>query len=204
MANSTDQHLMYLLDSTRAILAVQKMQKKVSINTMVQTLDLKPTISKDLGFIGNSAVVKLEIPKPIDYDNGEGIFSIGNINGSVNFSRSTFKQVELSMHTKYTSKTPKWLYHNNAIYIVNIEAEDIEKVRVRGIFDEPYKVEIAMGRYKYLAPFDWEYPLTLKDAKIVYQMAITGEMSWGDIAMQSVQNVMSKNRNAQEEENAQI
>ena len=52
----------------------------------------------------------------------------------------------------------------------------------------------AKGEYKFLAPFVWEYPLTLKDAKTVYQLAMSGDIGWGDTAAAAINKAANKQK----------
>jgi hypothetical protein len=200
LADTTDQHLMYMLDEARATLASQKMDVGINLNQMTQFVDVKPVKAPkaEVGTVGNANVVKLVLPQPITYKNGEGIFSVGSTDGDDSYTRITFSQLRTVLFRKYTSNTPKWFWLNGAIYVVNVEVDSLQKIRVWGIFNEPYKIEIAMGRYKYLDPFNWEYPLTLKDAKTVYQLAMSGDMGWGDTAVSAIQKEKKKQSKDQE------
>lgn len=197
----TDQHLMYMLDEARSTLAKQKLDRGVSLNHMVQFLDVTPkkaSAAQDLGIVGSANVVKVEVPRPVSYMQGEAIFTVGAKDGADSFTRITFSQLRTVFFRKYTSKTPKWLWHNDAIYIVNIELDSLKSVRVRGIFNEPYLVEIAAGRYKYLTPFEFEYPATLEEAKILYQLAISSDLGWGDSASRIIANEERKQQKEQQ------
>jgi hypothetical protein len=193
---TTDQHLMYMLDSARAVLASQKMDSKVNIVQMSQVVDVKPTTAPklEIGTVGESNVLKLIIPKPIAYSGDAGIFTVGATDGQDSYTRITYSQLRTVLYRKYTASSPKWFLLNNAIYIINSEIDSLTTVRVRGVFDEPVKVEQAMGRFKYLTPYDWEYPLTMKDAKTVYQIAMAGDFGWGSTAAQSVNVAANKQR----------
>lgn len=188
LINTTDQHLMYMLDEARAILASRKMDKKQDISLMAQYVDIKPSKApkEEIGTVGFTKVLKVDIPTPISYFNGESIFTVGATDGQDSYTRISFSQLRTVLSRKYTASSPKWFWHNNAIYIINAEIDSLQKVRVRGIFAEPYKVEIALDRYKYLTPFDWEYPLSLNDQDTVYKIAMSGDLSWGDIATQAI------------------
>lgn len=173
-----------MLDEARAVLASRKMDSKVNVIQMSQVLDTKPSkaTSSEIGQIGTTQVLKLSIPNPISYLNGSGIFTVGPTDGGDSYTRITYSQLRTVLFRKYTANSPKWFWLNNAIYIINSDISGLEKVRVRGIFDEPYRIIQAQGTYKYLAPFDWEYPLTLKDANTVYRLALSGDLGWGDTA----------------------
>jgi hypothetical protein len=205
----TDQHVMYMLDEARASFAAQKLNAGISLNQMAQVVDVTPTLApkSEMGTVGNSNILKIVIPQPVAYNNGEGIFTVGATDGQDSYTRITFSQLRTAIYRKYTSNSPKWFWLNDAIYIINAEIDSTQKIRVRGVFSEPYKVEQAMGRYKYLAPFDWEYPLSLKDAKAVYQIAMTGDLGWGDTAIQAILQAEARAKKASKEaskEDAQI
>jgi hypothetical protein len=188
LQQATDQHIMFMLDEARAILASQKMEARRSLDVMAQFLDVTPTKAPvtELGTVGEASVLKVVVPKPVVYKNGEAIFTVGATDGQDSYTKVTFSQLRTVLFRKYTANSPKWLWHNNAIYIINSEVDSANKVRVRGIFDEPYRVIQAKGEYKYLKPFDWEYPLSMKDMKPVYQLAFSGDLGWGDTAAQAI------------------
>ncbi len=186
--DTTDQHIMFMCDEARAKLASQKMDAKVNVIQMIQMVDIKPidATKAEMGTIGTSKVLKLVIPDPIAYLDGGGIITVGPTDGAENYSRITYAQLTTVLHRKYTANSPKWFFLENAIYVINADVEDLQKIRVRGVFDEPYRVEQAMGRYKYLTPFDWEYPISMKDLDSVYKIAMSGDLGWGDSAVQSI------------------
>ena len=188
IANTTDQHIMFMLDEARSKLAAQKMDSRINVVQMSQVVDVVPVraTKQEMGQVGSSRVLRLDIPDPISYTNGGGIFTVGSTDGIESYTQISYSQLRTALYRKYTSASPKWFWYENALYIINVEISSLAAVRVRGIFDEPYRVEQAMGRYKYLAPFDWEYPLTLKDADTIYKMAFQGDLGWGDTAISAV------------------
>lgn len=196
LASSTDQHIMYMLDESRAKLASQKMDARANVVQMSQVVDVKPITAPktDIGQIGDTKVLKLVIPDPISYLNGGGIFTVGSTDGEESYTQISYSQLRTVLHRKYTKASPKWFWLENAVYLINAESSSLALCRVRGIFDEPYKVEQAMGRYKYLTPFDWEYPLTMKDADTIYKMAFAGDLGWGDTAVQAINSAAAKSQ----------
>jgi len=200
LKNTTDQHLMYMLDEARAKLAAQKMDARVNVVQMTQVVDVKPiNAPKDeIGQIGSTKVIKLVIPDPIAYLNGSGIFTVGTTDGEESYTQISYSQLLTALSRKYTAKSPKWFWYENAVYIVNVDLSGLQKIRVRGIFDEPYKVEQVMGRYKYLKPFDWEYPLSMKDADTIYKLAMDSDLGWGDAAIASINREKSKQKGKQQ------
>jgi hypothetical protein len=200
LGKKTDQHLMYMLDSARAVLAGQKMDKRKSVEQMAQYVDVTPTIVplSEIGTVGDTRVLKLVIPQPIRYGNGEAIFTVGPTDGRESFTEISYSQLRTVLYRKYTASSPKWFWLEGSIYIINSDTDSRSKIRVRGIFSEPYLVEQAMNRYKYLTPFNWDYPLNLNDAKAVYQIAFSGDMGWGDTAMQAVSLAESKQQQAEQ------
>lgn len=199
---ATDQHILYMLDEARSILASQKMDRRLSLNLMAQHLDVTPVnaTTAEIGTVGDAKVLKVSIPKPIAFKNGEGIFTVGATDGQDSYSRITFSQLRTALYRKYTASSPKWFLLNGDIYIVNSEIDSRQKVRVRGIFDEPYRVVQAQGLYKYLDPFNWEYPLSMKDAKAVYQIAMSGDLGWGDAAVGAINAAQQKAERAAQRE----
>ena len=196
LTRATDQHIMYMLDEARAVLASRKMDQHVNVIQMSQHLDVIPrdATSEEMGTVGYSKLKVLEIPDPIAYLNGGGIFTIGPTDGRTSYTRITYSELRLIEGRKYTSKSPKWFFFQDKIFLVNIKPPGVKLARVRGIFDEPYKVIIARGEYKKLDPFNWEYPLSMKDADSVYKIAIAGDLGWGDTSASVIQAKMQKEK----------
>jgi len=211
---SSDHHLMFMLDEARAKFAAQKMDAKVNVVQMAQFVDVVPipvdtkasimvqgaTVhqnstapileivqeSTEVIKFGSVKVLKLIIPDPIAYMNGGGVFTVGPTDGSSSFSQISYSQLRLATHRLFTGSVPKWFFFENAIYVINATTEAYQKIRIRGIFDRPFHIEIFQGRYKYLHPFDWEYPLSMKDLPTIYQIAIANDLGWGDAAAAAI------------------
>lgn len=196
LKQASDQHIMFMLDEQRATLAARKMDKRDSVNLMAQYFDVKPKDAPkaELGTVGTTKVIKIDVPQPVEYKNGQAIFTVGATDGQDSYTQITYSQLRTTLHRKYTGSTPKWLWHNNAIFIINSEIDGLSKVRVRGIFSEPYKVIQAKGEYKYLTPFDWEYPIGMKEMDTIYKLAASGDMGWGDTAIQAVAKEQARNQ----------
>jgi hypothetical protein len=188
LGKSTDQHLMYMLDEARASLASQKIDKKVNIVQMMQFADFKTraTSSDEIGTVGNSRVLALDIPAPVSHLKGIAIFTIGPTDGKSSYTQISYSRLRTIQGRKYTSKTPMWFILGSTIFLINVKSTGGVRARVRGVWDEPYRIIQAKGEYKYLTPFEWEYPLTNKDAKTVYQIALAGDLGWGDDAAQAI------------------
>lgn len=202
----TDKHLMYVLDEARAVLAAQKMDAGVNITAMFQHVDQTPSDStaeelmiSGIGYMDTNIVKKLVIPKPIQFLNGEGISTIGDLNGSSSFSRIDFSQIRTSFYRKYTGSKPKWVYLNNDVFIYNYDTTTYPgDIRVRGVFDEPWRVLVANGSFNRLNPWDFEYPLSMKDEITVYKLAMQAELGWGDSAINSINVAKAKSSKDQE------
>lgn len=204
LSEATDQHLMYMLDEARAVLASQKMDKIININQMTQWADftIREATKAELGTMGSTQVKAVDIPVPISYSGGSGIFSVGPTDGKLNYAEISYSQLQTFTARKYTAASTKWLLMDSTIFLLNLKVSSTAKVRVRGIWDEPYKIIQARGEYKYLNPFYWEYPLTNKDARTVYQIAMSGDLGWKDIATRAVANRDREIQRAENEQNA--
>lgn len=197
LAKATDQHLMYMLDEARATLASQKMDKKVNVQQMAQFADFtaRDATSKEMGTIGSSKVLALDIPVPTSFMNGVAIFTIGSTDGKISYTQISFSQLRTYWARKYTSKVPMWFIMGSTVFMINVKTTGVVLARVRGIWDEPYRIIKAKGQYKYLKPFAWEYPLTNKDAKTVYQIALSGDLGWSDDAARVIADRMRTQQN---------
>ena len=82
-----DQHLMFLIDSARSIIAERSvMSKSKTLDSMLQSISIKPTKTNksEVGFIGDSYPYRLDLPDRIDtsiFTNG--IFYMGDSQGEI-------------------------------------------------------------------------------------------------------------------------
>ena len=205
-AEFSDQHLMYMLDEARATLAGRRLEKAHNVEQMTQIIDVTPTIvnpetANEIGTVGDTRVLKVDLPQPVRYHNREAIFTVGSTDGQDSYTPITYSQLRTALYRKYTAKSPKWFWYEHSLYIINSEIDSRKKIRVRGIFSEPYKVEIANGKYKKLAPFDWEYPLSLNDANTVYQLAFGADLGWVDLSTGAIAKAQRDREEAQQRRN---
>ena len=199
---------MYMLDEARAILAQRRLDKSEAVQQMTQILDLTPQIVSpstlnEIGTVGNTRVLKLDIPQPVKFKNGEAIFTVGSTDGQDSYTKITYSQLRTVLYRKYTAESPKWFWFENSLYIINSEIDSRKKVRVRGIFSEPYRVVIANGKYKKLTPFDWEYPLSLNDANTIYKIAFGQDLGWSDIAGNAIAQAEARQEAQQQKQSTQ-
>lgn len=200
LSRATDQHIMFMLDKARAVLASQRLDREINVIQMTQTADFKTreATKEEIGQLGTSNILAIDIPVPVSHQGGSGIFSIGPTNGSFNYTEISYSQLQtVTSGRKYTSVGPKWLLIGSTVYLLNIKTTGTKLVRVRGVWDEPYKIVQVQGLYKYLSPFSWEYPLTNKDVKAVYQIALSGDLGWSDRAA----SVIAEQNRKQEQQN---
>lgn len=196
MIDTQDEHLMYMLDEARAVVASRKMDMNAAIPLMVQHIDVAPVEPEEgeLGTVLDMPVIKLNLPKPIAYKNGGGIFTVGSLDGASSYTRITYSQIRTAFSRTITPLAPKWLYFNEAIYVINLPLDATKKVRIRGLFDEPWRVILAQGLFNPLNPYDFEYPLSMKDATTVYSIAMSGDLGWGDAAASAINTAKKKSQ----------
>lgn len=187
---------MYMLDKGRATLASRKLDQKTDITQMVQFLDKRPekVLAKELGSIGDSEMFKLVIPKAADFHKGPAIFTVGPTDGSYLYPQLSYSQLSTFQGRRYTVATPKWTMIDKDIYLINLDSEGSSKVRVRGVFDEPWRIIEAKGEFNPLDPWNFEYPLSMKDERTVYELVISHDLGWGDMAAQAISNMIAKSQ----------
>lgn len=196
IASKSDRHLMYMLDEARAILVSRKITNRHDVSNMLQnfTVPMLKATPDLLGTVGSKTVKYCETPKPISLHHGNGIFFVGSTDFLKGYTRTDFSRLRTMSHRKYTGKVPQWIFTDNKILVTNLPTTGISKVAVRGVFDEPYKVLELMGKIDPFNPLDFEYPLSMKDAQAVYDIAMSGDLSWGDVAAQTIRNMQAKQR----------
>lgn len=191
ISSLTDGHILYMLDEARATYAGRKMDARIDIARMIQHVDAEvvevdPEVRGEMGTVGEFSLAKIVIPSTINYGSGGAIISVGSTDGVESLTKISYSEIRTALSRRYTGSTPKWFLFDNNIYLLNLDLASQELVRVRAIFDRPIEVEEVMGRHKELTPFDFEYPMSLKDATPVYQLALEQDLGWGDTAAQAI------------------
>jgi hypothetical protein len=200
LLEKTDQQLMYMLDESRVILASRKVQNNYDTTNFTQYFDAKPIKATNdiITKAGNKPVLIIELPSRFtSFNKLFGGFSVGSTDGEIMYSKIEFHNIKTSIYRKYTGYSPKWVLDNNKILIINSTTGVESKVRVRGIFDEPFKVENFKTPVSRLDPFQFEYPLSMKDAPAVYDILMSGELRYGDITAQAVSKQQRSQQRAQ-------
>jgi hypothetical protein len=200
VSERTDQHLMYLLDEARVILASRKIQNNYDVTNFTQFFDVKPVKAESaiISKVGSKPVLVVNLPTMFaSFNNLFGGFSVGSTDGETSYSKIAFHSIKTSIYRKYTGSSPKWALDDNKILIINSTTGVGSKVRVRGIFDEPGKISAYRNIVSKLDPYQYEYPLSMKDAAALYNIAMSGELSYGDVAAQAVSKQQRANQRAQ-------
>jgi hypothetical protein len=196
----TDQQLLYMLDEARVILASRKIQNNYDTTNFTQYFDKKPVKATNsiITSVGSKPVLIIDLPsKFASFNNLFGGFSVGSTDGALMYSKIEFHNIRTSIYRKYTGSAPKWTLDNNKILIINSTTGIESKVRVRGIFDEPFEVENFKSPISKFDPLEFEYPLSMKDAPAVYAILMSGELSYGDLAAQAVAKQQRSQQRAQ-------
>jgi len=203
LSTKTDQHLMFMLDEARAVLASQQMTASGNMIQMSQILDVVPVKTTDLGTVTDQAVYKAEIKEPISSRGAISVFTVGPLDGGLSYTQISYSQLRTAFHRKYTANSPKWLILDNYMYFFNLPSTGGQnKIRIRGVFARPMDVALTQGEVTRIKPFDFEYPISLKDLPTVYQIAMSGDLAWGDQAISSINAARNEGKKDQELINA--
>jgi len=201
--DATDQHLMFMIDEARATLASQQMTASGNLVQMSQLLDVTPKRTTDLGKVTKKSVYSADIALPLSSRDKLSIFTVGPTDGSLSYTQISFSQLRTAFYRKYTANSPKWLLVENTMYFFNLPSTGGQnRIRIRGVFARPIDIAIAQNEVTKLKPFDFEYPVSLKDLPTIYQIAMSSDMSWGDTAISSINAARNKGNQQQELINA--
>ena len=175
LSSRTDTHLMFILDEARAMIVGRQVGNRGSLQAMTPTLDLSPTVSSasEMGQIGSSSVIKVTVPTPVAVREFDGITMVSSADLKEVYTKVSLAGLQSSLYRKYTGGTQKYTRINNDLFIINSKRGISSKIQVTGVFDEPYKVLELLGKIDPFAPYDFEYPLSMKDARSVYEVALT-------------------------------
>lgn len=211
LVNKTDQHLMFMLDEARSILISRKIDNQQNVESFSQFYDVTPLAapSSILGTVNEKTPYVIECPTPVSLSHGVGITSLGPTDGSIEYGKIDYGRLKTALHKKYTSQDTKWFYDNGKIIIINATFLVTTKVRVRGYFDEPWRIAELNGKTTVFRPFNFLYPASNKDLASIYSIAMSGDLSWGDTAVQLInrqkqaQQRQEQSQQRQNQENAE-
>tara|TARA_R110000787_G_scaffold286343_1_gene404278 strand:- start:1812 stop:2504 length:693 start_codon:yes stop_codon:yes gene_type:complete len=118
---------------------------------------------------------KKTIPKTIRYNFEEAISYVGDVSGTATIPFINSNAIKWLPYDKYTKGKLKSYMINDYLYVYN--AEGLEAINVRGVFEDPEEVSIfdectAGGCYSH----DTEYPLPLDMLNMINSGIINGEL----------------------------
>jgi hypothetical protein len=172
--NISDMEYLAMVDYYRATLIRQQQGAGYRINDrFIQDLgiiDIAPLYDN----ISTYATI-VEIPSPIEVPLGVLIVDVVSTTG-INYQKGNYSSVKWSKFSRLTKDEPKWFFVDNKVGVVNHVGSD--KVRVKGIFESPYKALVFAKKHNELDPLDFEYPVTTTMLDTIYKMIIESEMKF--------------------------
>lgn len=142
----SSRHIYNKMLSTRSRLITQKANKNQYISQWnYQTIDCIELIIApqhdcpcipDIGC--NILRTKYKLPKPLLNLNDSLIKSVTSIDGTINYTKTTWENKKYKKGNKYTSSKPDYFIKNNYLYITDRKASRI--VTITGLFDDPIEV----------------------------------------------------------------
>ena len=143
----SDRHIVSKLDTTRSLLLKREAdQKRKFSDWTYQTI---PCIEMCEAPIHECPCVpvkgctiirsKEKIPKPIHYNYGDAIESVTSLDGSLIFSRITWREAKYKSSNAFTGSKPAYYIRNDYLYILDVL--DAFPITMTAVFEDPIEAE---------------------------------------------------------------
>lgn len=167
--NISDDQYAFIIDYYRAKLIKQELEKGKNIKDLYTQNLGKVEISKfdknECCEIDNCTLrSKLQIPKPMESNNGLNITFVGLLDGTP-FQRYTFNSSYWKKYNKYTKLSPGYYYQNGYIYLVDVPNIMLSYINIQGVFEDPKEAEefrtckCPDNNVACIDSFNFEYPI---------------------------------------------
>jgi len=168
----SDRQVEYWIHQCRANLIYQDMLKRKDITDAfiqeincidLQLVDQSECCNNEIGCYELESIE--DIPQTIDVTGDNMIISVNTMDGTL-IHKSNSSRKKYSSYSKYTSSVRRWYIRNKKLRIINDTF--LDKVSLRGIFDDPSEV----GKfYNCDGDLCWttdsQYPVTMKMANTI-------------------------------------
>lgn len=140
-------HIYSKLISIRSLLLNQKYSKKQRISyssyqllACIEMVKVKPGDCPCIPSLGCKVLrTPFPLPLPINSLDGEIIQSVSSIEGSIEFSKSSWEEQKYKKGRKYTSNKPEYFIRDNYLYI-SVKGSSPEVISITGLFRDPLEV----------------------------------------------------------------
>lgn len=130
----------YWINQTRSMLVSQDIQKRKDISDVwIQTISCQ-----DLEQVDKSECCEIEtgctilkspiLPRTIEVNGTNSIIRVTDMMGN-KIDKTTYAEVSVDGHNKFTSKKPKWYLKNDRIYVIN--SDFLSKINIDLLAENP-------------------------------------------------------------------
>lgn len=163
----SDRQIAFWINSYRSKLAQQSLSKGDKLSeAFYQTID-KVEIEQITSNLGDCLYrTKIPIPQPIFSKLKDQLAYVGPEDGSKNYDKLEFHDLQFIGFSKYAKKYPHYGLKDNYIYLYIPSTFNVKYISIRGVFEEPEKVEYLKDPF---IGFEFSYPIagymipTIKD-----------------------------------------
>jgi hypothetical protein len=180
----SDRQVLFILNYYRSFLIRQDMEK---------ARPLSPFIIQDIGmelqkvdkadrtqFVTGEYILRTKerIPKPIEGHLHDYLTYVGRIDFEERFTELNLQNTSSVNYTRHAGRFPRWYARDNYLYIRFPKVCTIDKILVRGVFEEP---ELAAKMAGKIAPFqgqEWDYPISNNMLSTIMRMLEESEFKF--------------------------
>jgi len=147
------------LNKYRALLIRQDHEKGRTLTPfIIQELPLKLECVNN--YTSNILRSTTPIPKLVEGKMKDYVTYVGRLDYEMRFTETSEQSISSVTHMKYANKYPRYFFRNDYLYIQFPPTATVKEIMLRGVFEEPQKVEDIKGNIDPFDPYDWEYPIS--------------------------------------------
>ncbi len=153
----------------RALFARRDLAQNGLSKDLLQAIGCIPLICVDAAECCNiksfTTVLRTDrkIPKPLRTKDSDSFYYVGNIDKMHSFDETTFDMVEFTSENRFTSKTTKYIYLNEYLYIINPPSPTFKWLGVVSVWSDPRQLngftdcqtECFTDDSEFPMPMDW-------------------------------------------------
>ena len=160
----SDRQVLFILNYYRSFLIRQDMEKGRPLSPFIiqeLTLDLEK-VDKGIGFVTKDMILrtKIEIPKPIEGHMHDYLTYVGRADFEDRWTQLDLQSLKSVSYTRHAGRFPRWFARENYLYLKFPPTCTVNKVLVRGVFEEPELVAKLAGKILPFQGQEWDYPIS--------------------------------------------
>jgi hypothetical protein len=178
----SDRQVLFILNYYRSFLIRQDMEKGRPLSPFIiqeLTLDLEK-VDKGIGFVTGDKILrtKITIPKPIEGHMRDYLTYVGRADFEDRWTQLDLQSLKSVSYTRHAGRFPRWFARENFIYVKFPPTCVVNKVLIRGVFEEPELVAKLAGKILPFQGQEWDYPISNNMLSTIIRMLEESEFKF--------------------------